>query len=153
MMPLDREPRNREKIFIPRSKAIQSPAQFAGRGQLNQTLTASTFFAPIFTGDLQRPPSIVGNTDFQAFTMVMQTAEVDARRLPRRRILDSGMIRHGDLSVCCVIRNFSETGAALDVGQYAFLPDRFALIVVRKKKTYSCSVIWRKGGRIGVTFS
>ena len=96
---------------------------------------------------------MVGDPGFQvALTMVIQTAEVDARRLPRRRILDSGTIRYGDLSICCVLRNFSETGAALDVGHHTLVPDRFALIVVRKKKTYSCTVIWRKGGRVGVSF-
>lgn len=84
--------------------------------------------------------------------MTIEAAEVDARRLPRRRVLDSGMIRYGKLSICCVLRNFSENGAALDVGPHSVLPDRFALIVVRKRKTYSCTVVWRKAGRVGVSF-
>ena len=47
---------------------------------------------------------------------------------------------------------YSETGAALDAFPQNFIPDQFTLIVVRKKKVHSCSVIWRKGARIGVSF-
>jgi hypothetical protein len=82
----------------------------------------------------------------------MTVVDLEARKNLRQRIVDSGLIRFGDLSVCCVLRNLSETGAALDVGVDCLIPDRFALIVVRKKKTYSCAVIWRKGTRIGVSF-
>jgi hypothetical protein len=82
----------------------------------------------------------------------MTVVDLEARKNLRQRIVDSGLIRFGDLSVCCVLRNLSETGAALDVDVDCLIPDRFALIVVRKKKTYSCAVIWRKGTRIGVSF-
>jgi hypothetical protein len=82
---------------------------------------------------------------------VIEAAE--ARKTPRRRILETGLIRLGDLSVCCVLRNFSELGAALDVGPQSITPDKFTLIVVRKKKMYSCTVIWRKGTRVGVSFN
>jgi hypothetical protein len=80
------------------------------------------------------------------------TKEVEVRRKPRRRILEFGLIRFGEYSVACVLRNFSEIGAALDVGVKDFIPDRFTLIVVPKKKIISCNVVWRKGTRIGVSF-
>ena len=83
----------------------------------------------------------------------MTIIDLDARKNLRKRVLDTGLIRFGDLSVCCVLRNLSETGAALDIGSESLIPNRFTLIVVRKKKIYSCSVIWRKGKRIGVSFS
>jgi hypothetical protein len=82
---------------------------------------------------------------------VIETAE--ARRTPRRRVLDLGLIRFGDLSAGCVIRNLSATGAALDVGAQSLLPDSFTLIVVRQKKSYYCNIVWRKGSRVGVSFS
>ena len=82
----------------------------------------------------------------------MTVIDLGARRNQRNRVLDTGLIRFGDISVCCVLRNLSETGAALDIGLESLVPDRFALIIVRKKKTYSCNVIWRKGTRIGVSF-
>ena len=80
------------------------------------------------------------------------TAYTETRKTPRRKVLDSGLIRFGDLSVPCVIRNLSEIGAALDAAPQNFVPDQFTLIVVRKKKIYSCTVIWRKGARVGVSF-
>ena len=82
----------------------------------------------------------------------MTITDLDARKNLRKRVLDTGLIRFGDLSVCCVLRNLSETGAALDIGSEGLIPNRFTLIVVRKKKIYSCSVIWRKGKRIGISF-
>ncbi|MBR1155262.1 PilZ domain-containing protein [Bradyrhizobium sp. JYMT SZCCT0428] len=79
-------------------------------------------------------------------------ADTEARTTPRRKVLDSGLIRFGEFSVLCVIRNLSEIGAALDAAPQSFVPDQFTLIVVRKKKTYPCTVIWRKGTRLGVSF-
>lgn len=76
----------------------------------------------------------------------------EGRRKPRRRVLELGLIRFGEYSVACVLRNFSEMGAALEVGVKDFIPDRFTLIVVPKRKIISCIVIWRKGSRIGVSF-
>ena len=78
--------------------------------------------------------------------------EIEVRRKPRRRLLELGLIRFGEYSVACVLRNFSEIGAALDVGVQDFIPDQFKLIIVPKKKVISCNVIWRKGARIGVSF-
>ena len=76
----------------------------------------------------------------------------ELRKAGRSKVLDMALIRFGDLSVGCVLRNLSETGAALDVGPQTSIPDQFTLIVVQKKKIYPCNVIWRKGTRIGVSF-
>ena len=77
----------------------------------------------------------------------------EARKSRRRRVIDVALIRFGDMSVCCPVRNLSEAGAALDVGPQSGIPDQFTLIVVAEKKIYSCNVVWRKGRRIGVAFS
>jgi hypothetical protein len=79
-------------------------------------------------------------------------ATTEARKTRRRQILDTALIRSGDMSMSCVLRNWSEAGATLDVGVQAEIPDRFTLILVSKKKIYSCTMVWRKGGRIGVSF-
>jgi hypothetical protein len=76
----------------------------------------------------------------------------EARKTKRRRVLDPGLIRFGDMSICCVVRNMSEAGAALDIGSQIGVPDQFTLIVVPKKQIYSCAVVWRKDRRIGVAF-
>ena len=56
------------------------------------------------------------------------------------------------MSVSCILRDLSEVGAAIDVGSQSGIPDQFTLIVVPKKKIYSCNVLWRIRRRIGVAF-
>lgn len=82
----------------------------------------------------------------------MTNIDLDARKAQRRRVLDTGLIRFGDMSISCAIRNVSNGGLALDVGSQVGIPDQFTLIVIAEKKTYSCNVVWRKGSRIGVAF-
>ena len=76
----------------------------------------------------------------------------EARRVKRQAILDMGLIRIGDMSVSCVVRNISEAGAALEIGPQGAIPDQFTLIVLPKQKIYSCNVVWRKKRCIGVSF-
>jgi hypothetical protein len=76
----------------------------------------------------------------------------EARKTKRHRVLDTGLIKFGDISVPCVLRDLSVAGAALDVASQAGIPDQFTLIVVPKNKIISCGVVWRKGKRIGVAF-
>jgi hypothetical protein len=73
----------------------------------------------------------------------------EARKASRRRDTDMALIRFGEMSVRCVIRNLTDKGAALDVGPQSDIP---TLIAVTKKKIYSCNVVWRKNRRIGVSF-
>jgi hypothetical protein len=84
----------------------------------------------------------------------MTIIDLDARKAQRRRVLDTGLIRFGDISISCAIRNVSNGGLALDVGSQVGIPDQFTLFVVAAKqnKTYLCNVVWREGGRIGVVF-
>jgi hypothetical protein len=78
---------------------------------------------------------------------------VDVRKTARCRVLDTALIRFGDISACCVVRNLSDHGAALDIGSQRGIPDQFTLIAMSEKKIYSCSVVWRKHRRIGVSFT
>ena len=74
----------------------------------------------------------------------------EARKTQRRPALDMGLIRFGEISMSCVLRNVSEGGAALAIGSQVGIPDQFTLIVLPQKKIYSCNVIWRTERRIGV---
>lgn len=76
----------------------------------------------------------------------------EARKARRRRVLDMALIRFGEMSVSCVIRNLTDAGAALDVGPQSDIPDQFTLIVMSTKTIYSCNIVWRKNSRIGVSF-
>ena len=49
----------------------------------------------------------------------------EARQARRRRVMDLALIRFGEMSVGCVIRNLTDEGAALDVGPQSDVPDQF----------------------------
>ena len=66
----------------------------------------------------------------------MTIINLDARKAQRRRVLDTGLIRFGDMSISCAIRNMSNGGLALEVGSQVGIPDQFTLFVVAEKKTY-----------------
>ena len=83
---------------------------------------------------------------------IVPTADVETRKKPRSRVLDTGLIRFGDVSVPCVIRNLSETGAALDAASEC-CPRSIYIDCGSHKKIHSCTVVWRKGARVGVSFS
>jgi len=75
------------------------------------------------------------------------------RTAPRRRLLKGGKISFGGGAVFdCTIRNFSETGAALEVGSPVGIPEHFTLVVDADHRHLPCRVIWRKETRIGVHF-
>jgi hypothetical protein len=75
------------------------------------------------------------------------------RTAQRRRLLKGGKISFGGGAVIdCTIRNFSETGAALEVGSPVGIPERFTLVVEADDRHLPCRVVWRKETRIGVHF-
>ena len=74
------------------------------------------------------------------------------RTTPRRRLLKTGRISFGGGAIDCTVRNFSETGAALDVSSPVGIPDRFTLVIEADQRHLPCCVIWRKEKRIGVHF-
>jgi len=59
----------------------------------------------------------------------MTIIDLDARKAQRRRVPDTGLIRFGDISISCAIRNVSNGGLALDVGSQVGIPDQFTLFV------------------------
>lgn len=79
--------------------------------------------------------------------------EAETRKTKRQRVLAMALIRFGDMSISCTVRNISEEGAALDIGRQLGIPDCFTLIVTTQiRKRFSCSVVWRDKRRIGVVF-
>ena len=79
-----------------------------------------------------------------------------AERRPkgRKRVLLTGIVAYGNgaHSFHCTIRNLSETGARLAVGNNALFPSDFYLINIRDRIAYEATVVWNKGSEIGVTF-
>lgn len=74
------------------------------------------------------------------------------RAAPRRRLLKSGIIEFNGGTIDCVIRNMSDTGAALDVASPVGIPSEFNLLQSGTRSHQRCRVVWRKERRIGVAF-
>ena len=70
----------------------------------------------------------------------------------RHRVLKSGSIEfHGGV-IDCLVRNISETGAALEVASPLGIPETFNLVISGDHSSRPCQVAWRKDKRIGVAF-
>ena len=80
------------------------------------------------------------------------------RNAPRHRVLKSAMIEFGGGGIDCVVRNMSDTGAALEVTSPLGIPERFSLVITQERQERQerlvkpCRVMWRKEKRIGVRF-
>jgi PilZ domain len=75
------------------------------------------------------------------------------RAAARHRVLKSGTIEFNGGAIDCVVRNLSDTGAALEVASPLGIPAAFNLLIAGERTTYQCEVRWRKENRIGVAFS
>lgn len=77
----------------------------------------------------------------------------ERRTVQRQRTLKVGSIsfnRAGGID--CRVRNFSPTGACLEVTSQVGIPDDFVLVIEHDHFKQPCHVIWRTGTRLGVEF-
>jgi hypothetical protein len=74
------------------------------------------------------------------------------RAAPRHRVLKSGSIEFNGGTIDCVVRNVSDTGAALEVASPLGIPQAFDLVISGNRDIYRCEVKWRTESRIGVAF-
>jgi hypothetical protein len=66
---------------------------------------------------------------------------------------EAGSIRFRGDAIDCIVREISETSAALELVSELYVPDAFTLAVPSEGLIRSCHVVWRVGRRIGVTFA
>ncbi|KTT67794.1 pilus assembly protein PilZ [Sphingomonas endophytica] len=71
----------------------------------------------------------------------------------RHRVLKRGSIDFNGGAIDCVIRNISETGAALEVTSPVGIPETFNLVIPSDHTNRPCRVAWRRERRIGVRFT
>ena len=76
------------------------------------------------------------------------------RTASRRRILKSGVISYSgrQITINCLVRDFSESGARLVIEGAVEAPDTFELLMDIDGFEADCRVVWRRGKEIGVTF-
>jgi hypothetical protein len=76
----------------------------------------------------------------------------DHRKAIRRKVVKAGKIAYGRINMTCVVRDISNSGAALELPNPASLPDKFALVLEMESSARACEVVWRKARRVGVRF-
>jgi hypothetical protein len=77
----------------------------------------------------------------------------EKRNVSRYRVLKAGTIEFGGGAIDCMVRNMSNTGAALDVTSPIGIPEHFTLVFPTDGLHMPCHVVWRKEKRIGVAFN
>ncbi|MGO8911499.1 MAG: PilZ domain-containing protein [Bradyrhizobium sp.] len=91
------------------------------------------------------------NVDEQAKPEELRSLE-NNRAAPRQRIFKAGSIEFSGSTIDCVVRNISETGAALEVASPVGIPTEFNLMISGNIAKRPCRVVWVRDKRIGVAF-
>ena len=78
-----------------------------------------------------------------------------ARDKDRMRSLLRGraIFNNGGSTIDCVIKNISDDGARLEIGDAVALPAEFDLSVPHKGRTYRAHIMWRDTNSVGVEFA
>ncbi len=77
----------------------------------------------------------------------------EKRRHPRTEIDEEAFVSSGGSVMRCVVRNISPEGAAIDVENVAFVPQRFRLVMAKDASiVHECEIAWIQKNRIGLSF-
>ena len=77
----------------------------------------------------------------------------EKRKHPRTEIDQPAYVSSGGSVMSCMVRNISPDGAAIDVDNPAFVPQRFRLVMANDRSVvHDCRVAWIQKNRIGLTF-
>ena len=76
----------------------------------------------------------------------------EKRKYPRTEIDQPAYVSSGGSVMGCVVRNISPEGAAIDVENPAFVPERFRLVMANDSSVHDCRIAWIQKNRVGVTF-
>jgi PilZ domain len=76
----------------------------------------------------------------------------ERRKWVRAEVDEAAYVSSGGASTRCRARNISMDGAAIDVPNAAFIPQRFQLMTEKDRLIRKCRVVWMQRNRIGVAF-
>ena len=76
----------------------------------------------------------------------------EKRKHSRTEINEPAYVSSGGSVTGCVVRNISVEGAAIDVENPAFVPQRFRLVMASDSSVRECRIAWIQKNRIGLTF-
>ena len=78
----------------------------------------------------------------------------DRRESVRDKVFLGGVaeiIQRGS-TVDCVVRNFSDRGACVEIDETAKLPENISLNIPRRGRSFLAQMIWRHANRVGLAF-
>ena len=78
----------------------------------------------------------------------------DRRQGARDKVFLGGVaeINERGSTMDCVVRNFSDRGACVEIDETARLPEKISLNIPRKGRSFLAQMIWRHAGRVGLAF-
>jgi hypothetical protein len=77
----------------------------------------------------------------------------ERRKYPRTEINEPAYVSSGGSVMRCLLLNVSTEGAAIEVENPAFVPQRFRLVMANDSSiVYECRIAWIQKNRIGLTF-
>jgi PilZ domain len=77
----------------------------------------------------------------------------EKRKHRRTEVNEPAYVSSGGSVMSCTVRNMSLEGAAIDVENPAFVPQRFRLVMAKDSSVRECSIAWIQKNRIGVSFA
>jgi len=78
----------------------------------------------------------------------------DRRQSVRDKVLFGGVaeISESASAMNCVVRNFSDSGACVELDGAVTLPEQVTLKITRKDRAYLAQRIWRQANKVGLAF-
>ena len=78
----------------------------------------------------------------------------DRRDGVRDKVFMGGVAEINDAgsTLNCVVRNFSDRGACVELESAAKLPGQMRVTIARKGRSYLARMIWRHANRVGLAF-
>lgn len=94
-------------------------------------------------------------TDFVTETAKQVALANERRAAHRRRVLKAGSIlfNKGYGALGCKVRNMTEQGALLELGETTGMPQKFDFRITNEDEIRSASIVWRDKMRIGIRFA
>ncbi len=80
----------------------------------------------------------------------------DRRQQPREKVLYGGVVKAegADTTKDCVVRNLSENGANIELGNISSFPKgQISLSIARKGRSFLAKVIWWRDNFVGLAFN
>ncbi len=116
--------------------------------RIRAALTAEEIAVATRHAESQRPQAGPEQPKVQEAFLARQ----NERAASRQRVFKAATIECNGGKIDCVVRNISETGAALEVPVALDIPSEFDLLISGNSVGHRCQIKWRKENRIGVAF-